>query len=305
MRVFCRDPLVYLRKSSAVITRYSSHETAVKGFSAHNAEIYNKSRPSYSRETIKQCCDIIGQGNNNLNGLDIIELGAGTGKFTESFFNYETVLNKNLKNSYIACDQSQAFLEKINIAKSVKNSTNLDIVVASSNDLPFKKNSADCILIAQAFHWMASLDSVLEMSRVLKPEAPLILIWNAFDESIDWISQIENILTSYYERESQRINQFIPRYRDQKWQNIFADKTVAKHFKLPLRKYASHQVVRSTRQDILDRLVSTSVVSVLSEKEKQIFFTKINDILDNHEQTKGSTTYDLRYTTDVFYVNKA
>ena len=204
----------------------------------------------------------------------------------------------------MACDQSQAFLEKIDV-KSTQNPLTIDIIVASSNNLPLKSNSADCILIAQAFHWMASLDSVIEMSRILKPDAPLLLIWNAFDESIDWILQVENVLTTYYKRESQRIDQFIPRYRDHVWQNIFSNETVVKHFKLPLRKYTSHQVVPSTRQDILDRLASTSVISVLPENERHIFFSKINEILDNHEQTRGKTTYDLRYTTDVYYVNKA
>lgn len=294
------------RSRALVRGRFSLHETAVKGFGAHNADIYSKSRPSYSSETIKQCCDIIGaytKVNNKMDALNLVELGAGTGKFTESFFNYEKVLNRGKKNTYVACDQSQSFLEKIDI-KNTQNPLDIDIIVASSNNLPLKNNSADCILIAQAFHWMASLDSVMEMSRVLKQDAPLVLIWNAFDESFDWILQIENILTTYYNRESKRIGQFIPRYRDQVWQNIFSNEAVVKQFKLPLRKCTSHQVVQSSRQDILNRLVSTSVISVLPEKERHIFFSKINEILDNHEQTRGKKTYDLRYTTDVYYVNK-
>jgi ubiquinone/menaquinone biosynthesis C-methylase UbiE len=38
-------------------------------------------------------------------------------------------------------------------------------------------NSADGVLVAQAFHWMATQTTLKEIHRVLKRNKPLILIW--------------------------------------------------------------------------------------------------------------------------------
>jgi ubiquinone/menaquinone biosynthesis C-methylase UbiE len=49
---------------------------------------------------------------------------------------------------------------------------------------------ADAIFVAQAFHWMANVDTLREMYRVLKPTGQLFLVWNTLDSTIPWLHGI-------------------------------------------------------------------------------------------------------------------
>jgi hypothetical protein len=63
----------------------SVHEAAAKGFTGEGAAAYEKGRPSYDN-AMPQVLSILKMStSSSTSAMNILELGAGTGKFTESF----------------------------------------------------------------------------------------------------------------------------------------------------------------------------------------------------------------------------
>ncbi len=60
------------------------HVTATKGFNADIAKVYNAARPTYPTDALDKVNHLLNIGEDALNhGNTVIELGAGTGKFTK------------------------------------------------------------------------------------------------------------------------------------------------------------------------------------------------------------------------------
>ena len=74
---------VYIRKSSTMSEDGQVHHIAKKGFS--ESSLYNRVRPSYTRESVEYLLKKLGilkaTGSENM-AQTVLELGAGTGKFT-------------------------------------------------------------------------------------------------------------------------------------------------------------------------------------------------------------------------------
>eukprot|EP01038_Epipyxis_sp_PR26KG_P014966 gene14966-20133_t len=292
----------HLRRSvfpSNVCVR-SVHQASVSGFTAKSSAAYESGRPTYSVEALNRIMNVI-KDNSSVDQrfTSIVELGAGTGKFTESFWSYSKQSNSSenfqfLNNlNYIATEPSDGFRQVL--AKKVPSS--FIIENGTSTSIPAPDKSIDCVIAAQAFHWMATEETLLEIHRVLKPNRPFIMIWNSVDKSVDWCRRIETeILDEAYGN--------TPRQQSGKWRNVYKTKVAEENF-LTLQSWTGSYQQKGKVQLVYDRFISISVIADKSEEEQLIVKNKIKYILESSPELDNTLKADsitIPYTTEVAWV---
>jgi SAM-dependent methyltransferase len=59
----------------------------------------------------------------------------------------------------------------------------VSVVGAVAQSLPLGDGTVDAVTVAQAFHWFATVETLAEIHRVIRPGGGLGLIWNHRDQS--------------------------------------------------------------------------------------------------------------------------
>lgn len=145
-----------------------ANEAAVNSFNS-NHKSYDQLRPNFEKPIVDKFLKdlrLIENGEVQTEKT-ILELAAGTGKFTRHLVNYGWT--KNL----VIVEPSEGMLESFS-----NNFPNVDARKGSSYSIPLSDDSVDSIVIAQGFHWFADEASLKEMKRVLKPSGSFGCIWN-------------------------------------------------------------------------------------------------------------------------------
>lgn len=122
------------------------------------AEAYSKYRPSYPNSLIEWLYE-------NTTAENVVDIGAGTGIFTECLLKkpwHITAVEPN--------EDMLAYLNKL--------SSDVEIVKASAESTGLTKNTYDLVTVAQAFHWFDKSLFKKECQRILKPNGKLAVIFN-------------------------------------------------------------------------------------------------------------------------------
>lgn len=284
------------------VLQRSIHNIAKAGFSENSAALYDAVRPEYSEEAIAYIKSIPLINDSK----KFIELGSGTGKFSHSFIRS---LNRDngLRISYKAVEPSLGFrveMQKVMAdSKVMLENVDLEIVEGTGEKIPEPTNhSIDTVFIAQAFHWMAKEATLAEVHRILYPGKPLVLVWNSLDVSIPWIHALEkDVIDKYYGDTNSSSD--IPRYLTGRWRQVFETDFAKSHFSLPITWYGGYQRSKVTRQHIISRILSVSVVAMLDGEAKKKISEEIEMLLRTHPDTRHVVDgqYDLVYKSDVTY----
>ncbi|QVM89329.1 class I SAM-dependent methyltransferase [Pseudomonas entomophila] len=155
------------------------HASASTGFTRQSGN-YEQGRPDYPIALQDWLRDTLSVGNDT----NVLDLGAGTGKFTR--------LLTSLAPRLTAVEPVAAMRERFH---------------EQLPDVPVLEGTA------QAFHWFADTAALAEMHRVLAPGGRLGLIWNVRDETVDWVARITEIITPY-EGDT-------PRFHTGRWREAF------------------------------------------------------------------------------------
>ncbi|KAM9990250.1 hypothetical protein ACTFIY_006300 [Dictyostelium cf. discoideum] len=270
------------------------HENAKAYHNKKVSDDYVKGRPTYPIESIEQL-------KSNEIGLTvdsiIVDLAAGTGKFTEM------LINSGFKNVN-AIEPSPEFREKLNKIIESKNNGNdgnsFKVLDGLATKLPFENDSIDCICSAQAFHWFANIESIKEISRVLKPNGVFFLLWNHIDEELTpEISQAMKLF-KFYQNDS-------PKFEDQKWRLIF-DEIKSNHQSSLLNpnlinnSFINPQITNSEKT--IAAILSISYISLLPIDKKEKLVNDIKNSFESFEKTKENKDFILNYKTQTFYTRK-
>jgi ubiquinone/menaquinone biosynthesis C-methylase UbiE len=129
------------------------------------AGVYHRARSSYPKEIVREMFKNI----NNINVSPVvIDVGAGTGKFTSLLLEQGSIV--------YAVEPNQAMREQLTLAYG--HNPNLHIITATAEKTTLPSGVADLIVVAHAFHWFDVDECKKEFSRVLKNDGKVCLVWN-------------------------------------------------------------------------------------------------------------------------------
>lgn len=216
------------------------HDAAQRGYT-QAPDSYQRGRPEYPPALVDWLDVQLGVRE----GTRVIDLGAGTGKFT-------TLLART-GAAVTAVEPVDAMRQKLS-----ESLPGVRALAGTAQALPLPDGEVDALVCAQAFHWFADAQALGEMHRVLRPGGRLGLVWNVRDESCDWVAAITEIITPY-EGDA-------PRYYTGRWKRPFEGQTL--FAPLQLTEFA-HRHEGSFEQVVLDRILSVSFIAALPEAERE------------------------------------
>ena len=212
-------------------------------------------------------------------GKKVVDLGAGTGKFTKSL---------------LRADLDITTVEPVeNMRKKISDAfPGILVLDGSAESIPLKDNAVDAVFSAQAFHWFKGHDALCEINRVLSPEGKLGLVWNVRDESVPWMAEITGIIDPYEDD--------APRYKTMDWKKAFQDT----NFFLPLN-FRSFTYFQSGDVDtVVNRVGSISFISSLDDRNKELILRKIREMLVSKYKIDPRKKINIPYLTHVYWCGR-
>lgn len=250
------------------------HKTAQLGFSTE-ARTYAHGRPDYPgalKTWLRETLAITP-------GSTVIDLGAGTGKFTR--------LLKSLEINLVAVEPVEAMR-----AELAKNLPDVKIVEGTAESIPLEAGSAKALVCAQAFHWFATEAALTEIHRLLQPNGRLGLIWNVRDESVDWVAATTDIITPY-EGDT-------PRFNNGNWRQPFT----GRYFSAPEVTCFPYTHTGSPQEVIIDRFMSVSFIAALPPAEKANVLEQLRALIQSHPALRGRETIEFPYQTQAYVCHR-
>jgi SAM-dependent methyltransferase len=245
------------------------HHTAAVGFERAGPD-YERGRPGYPPAAVANLTQELDLGP----GKVVVDLAAGTGKLTRAL----TGIGAEL----VAVEPVAGMREQL-----VHSLPAVHAVEGTAERLPLADESVDAVLVAQAFHWFNVPAAAAEIHRVLRPAAGLAVIWNAWDESVDWVACLQT-LTHEHVRGA-------PQHQTSQWPDelaetgLFADGGQA----------TFPNVVRGGVDVLRARVASVSYISALPDDERARFLDAVADLVAADPLTRGRDEFEMPYTTTV------
>ncbi len=171
------------------------HQQAAVGF-GRAADAYDRGRPDYPPSAVEHLVRVL----NISRESRVVELGAGTGKFT----NYLAATGARI----IAVEPVASMR-----ARLAERLPHVQVADATAEATSLAEASVDAVVAAQAFHWFDAKRAVGEIARILRAGGGLGLIWNVRDDSLPWVRRLTEIIDPH--------EGSAPRYRTLEWKSAF------------------------------------------------------------------------------------
>ncbi len=224
------------------------------------ADAYERSRPGYPDDAVRW---LVGESS-----LDVVDLGAGTGKLTRSLV--------ALGHRVTAVEPLPEMIAYLRAAVPTATA-----VEGGAEAIPLPDASADVVVCAQAFHWFDHGPALREIARVLRLGGTIALVWNTRDEREPWVAQLseEALATEGFEE------------RDA------AAPIAASGLFEPVQRAAFPHVQQLDRAGLVDLVVSRSYCAALTPEERRPVLDGVERIFEEH-QAGGLVA--LPYVTECF-----
>ncbi|NYI01014.1 class I SAM-dependent methyltransferase [Cupriavidus plantarum] len=246
------------------------HHAAAQGFSSQ-ADTYARGRPDYPKEIADWLRDTVGLAA----GRTVVDLGAGTGKFTR--------LLQPTGASIIAVEPVQQMRDQLASALP-----GVQAVAGTAESMPLPDASVDAVVCAQAFHWFANTAAMREIRRVLRPGGRLGLVWNVRDESVDWVARLTEIMKPF-EGDA-------PRFHRGDWRKVFP----AEGFGPLTLTSLPYAHTGAPEQVIVDRVMSVSFIASLQPAQQDAVRAQLHDVIARNPALKDRDTVSFPYRTEAY-----
>ncbi|KAM0353517.1 hypothetical protein ACHAPU_001529 [Fusarium lateritium] len=244
-------------------------EVASTGF--NDAQSYDTHRPSYPPAAVGSLLERLSLEGQP--GRRILDLAAGTGKFTE------LLAARPEEYEIIAVEPLDSMRNNL----AAKQLPKVDARPGTAADMKHVGDGwADACIVAQAFHWFAKEESLEEIHRVLKPGAKLGLIWNAEDynrpatwpASTNWEHELSEL--NFNEKADSE-----PRFRHLLWKQVFERQAKVDNpfFSTPIETGKVTWSVWLTPEALWDRFNTLSWNAIRQGEERRLFREKFNKIV--------------------------
>jgi SAM-dependent methyltransferase len=104
----------------------------------------------------------------------VVDLGAGTGKLTRAI---------GARTGHLIAVEPDERMRAVLAARS----PGAQVLAGRGEDIPLPDASADAVLVASAWHWLAPDLAVPEIARVLRDGGRFGVVWTSRDRSADWL----------------------------------------------------------------------------------------------------------------------
>lgn len=225
----------------------------------HAAALYAAARPEYPSAALRWLLPDRADR--------VLDLGAGTGKLTAQ------LAARGL--DVIAVEPSPQMLDELRRALP-----EVPAHEAPAEAIPLPDADVDVVLVGQAFHWFDAEPALREIARVLRPGGVLGLVWNSYDDRVDWVARLADV-THNAARASLRDPQipYLP--------ELYG----------PGETHEVENVQRLTRAGLLDLVRTHSHYLMVDEAEQAELVAGVEALLAEHPDLAGRDDVDLPYST--------
>ena len=251
------------------------HEVAEEGF-GRAAEPYERVRPSYPKDAVAWLVDNLRIGP----GRAVLDLAAGTGKFTRLLVPFGAVL--------VAAEPVDGMRHAFVVAVP-----GVPMVAAAAEALPVAPASLDVVTVAQAFHWFDADRAFGEFARTLRPGGRVGLIWNARDRSSRWVNEVWSIMD--------RVEKRAPWRDHEHWRDSALG---ARSGFGPLRTESFRHEQSITPAGVVERVASVSHVAVLPPAERNEVLDEVRHVLATHPDATGRDELHIPYRVDAYWCER-
>ena len=227
------------------------HQSASEGF-GREASIYQRARPAYHPDLVVRFLNRYGSG-------DVLEIGAGTGIFTEQI--------TTRCPSLVAVEPVLAMRERL-----IDGLPGIEVREGTAEALPVASGSFDTVVVAQSFHWFNYEAALDEIDRVLRRGGHLVTVWNVKAGEAPWFERYMEIVDRHAGT--------TPRHADLRWRTaIDADE----RFDL-VDDWNENHPQPTDKAGVVSRALSTSFVAALSQAERNELAADLLEALDLVEE---------------------
>jgi SAM-dependent methyltransferase len=223
---------------------------------------YERGRPGYPREAVDWLLERAGRPH------DVVDVGAGTGKFTTS------LVAHGLEVTAVEPDPQMLRLLAVN-------HPSVAALQGTAEAIPLEDASADLVVFAQSWHWVAVPRACTEVARVLRPGGALGLVWNIRDDSVGWVADLARVMGASAAEEYNSVEPEVApplrldEHAEFRWEN-------------PL-----------SREQLVAMVASRSYVITMAVGEREALFAALDRLLDTHPDLAGREEYAMPYVTRV------
>ncbi|EPS45546.1 hypothetical protein H072_487 [Dactylellina haptotyla CBS 200.50] len=296
------------------------HPLASSAFTTSGGSgLYDRARPSYPSEALNLIFAALKRSTESNtavpNRLNVLELGAGTGIFsrllvsppdgvdTQSTEISKLVAVEPASGMRAGFKSGMAGIGAPTGETGPNGDEKVQVIDGTFDNIPVPDGWADAVVIAQAFHWShGHYESTLRsLARVLRPQAPLILLWNLEDRLLPdihpWVPKIRDIYEAH-EKET-------PQYRLMWWKAIFDLQEFKEGFDPDYQYSEVKRVLPTTVQGVVDRVVSKSYITDLGDEDRANVENGVKDVLKNEKKKwidEANGVFEYPYATDLYVI---
>jgi SAM-dependent methyltransferase len=235
-----------------------------------SARIYERSRPSYPRPAVDELV-----GRLRIDTISrVVELGAGTGKFTRLLRPHAGVV--------IAVEPIAGMRAEFTAVLP-----DVPLLAGLAEQIPVASGAADAVVAAQAFHWFETDVALAEIHRVLRPDGGLGLVWNRRDDTVPWVAQLK-ILLEPYEGATPR-----------EWRRLWERPEWEQTGFSPLEQAEFSYEQELDADGLCGRVASISFVAALDDDERARVLADVRDLVAGFDER-----FVLPYRTGVHWCRR-
>lgn len=244
---------------------------AAIGFDREAAS-YARVRPRYPAEVT----DILAREAGG--GATVCDLGAGTGIFTRQL---------------LAAGFSVTAVEPVAGMREqfVRDTPSIVPIDATAEHLPFSGGAFDAVTAAQCFHWFDPQPALFEIARTLRPGGTLLMVWNARDESVEWMRAWGDLVADLGGGRP------YTDHRERLWEDVVAE---SGRFE-PLQSLLVPNSQVGPPDMIVERTRSTSFIAALAPEQHDAALARVSELIHTHPETAGRDEIVIPYVTHIYW----
>ncbi len=250
------------------------HQLASIGF-GRAVDEYERARPGYPPEGVAWLVERL----EITRSKTILDLAAGTGKLTRQLVPTGAAI--------VAVEPIAEMRARLELELP-----GVDVLDGTAEAIPLPDSAVDAVAVGQAFHWFANERALAEIHRVLRPGGRLGLVWNARDESVDWVARLSDVIEPH--------RGDVPRYVSRRWERAFATTTLFGPLEERQFRFA-HELDAET---LVARVASISFVAALPPAERDRVLREVRELAATHPELRAKETFPLPYRTAVFVTER-